>query len=245
MYMSNQLVLSNLRLNSQHTGGQPRSEGRGEYQQYQLQTNLDTLAKDVRVSRMKKLTLLCAVLLASSAWAATLKILTLDEMTQASSAVVQGRILASRSDWLDGKGSLIVTYYTVQADSYLKGNLGRTFQLTEPGGTVGMISGSVPGAPSFQVGEQVLLFIETGGSRNIHQAIGFEQGVFRVQRDARNGALTVNHSQPLIKGGQVVSSDENPSLVSASRTSRDLNQFLSQVGDSARRVATLKKGVQQ
>jgi len=242
--MSNRLVLSDLRSDSQRTDGHPRIAGCGEYQGYQFQTSLDSLMKDGRVSRMKKLTLLFAVLLASTAWAATLKILTLDEMTQASSAVVQGRIVSSRSDWLDGKGSLIVTYYTVQADSYLKGNLGRTFQLTEPGGNVGIINGSVPGAPSFQVGEQVVLFIETGGTRNLHQAIGFEQGVFRVQRDARSGALTVNHSQPLVKGGQVVAADENPSLASGARSSRDLNQFLSQVGDSVRRVATLKKGVQ-
>jgi hypothetical protein len=193
---------------------------------------------------MKKLTLLFAVLLVSTAYAATLQILTLDEMTGISSAVVQGRIVASRSDWINGKSSLIVTYYTVQADSYMKGNLGRTFQLTEPGGNVGIISASVAGAPSFQVGEQVVLFVQTNGSRNLHQAIGFEQGVFRVRRDSVSGALTVNHSQPLTKGGQIVASDENPSLVTGARTARDLQQFLSQVGDSVRRVAASKKGVQ-
>jgi hypothetical protein len=193
---------------------------------------------------MKKLTILLAVLLASTAYAATVKILTLDEMTGASSVVVQGRILASRSDWINGKSSLIVTYYTVQADSYLKGDLGRTFELTEPGGNVGIVSASVPGAPTFQVGEQVVLFVQTNGSRNIHQAIGFEQGVFRVRRDPASGALAVNHSQPLAKGGQIVASDENPSLETGSRTARDLKQFLSQVGDSVRRSAMAKKGVQ-
>lgn len=191
---------------------------------------------------MKKWTLLLAVLLASAAYAATLQILTLDQMTAAASTIVQGRITASHADWINGKGSLIYTYYTVQADSYVKGNLGRTFQLIEPGGQVGNIAGSVPGAPSFQVGEQVLLFVQTDGPKNFHQAIGYEQGVFRVQRDPVSGALTVNHSQPLVNGGQIVSSDENPSLVVGQRTARDLNQLLSQIGDSVRRVAAAKKG---
>ena len=193
---------------------------------------------------MKKLMLLFAVLWVSTAYAATLQILTLDEMTGISSAIVQGRIVASRSDWINGKGSLIYTYYTVQADSYLKGNLGRTFQLTEPGGSVGTIVGSVPGAPIFQVGEHVLLFVQTDGPKSFHQAIGYEQGVFRVRPDSVSGAPTVNHSQPLTKGGQIVASDEAPRLVTGSRTARDLNQFLSQVGDSVRRIAASKKGVQ-
>jgi hypothetical protein len=191
---------------------------------------------------MKKLTLLLLVLVASTASAATLQILGLDEMTALSSAIVQGRIVASRSAWLNGKGSMIVTYYTVKADRYLKGNLGATFELTEPGGAVGNLTTSVPGAPEFRTGEQVVLFVHTGGSRNNHQAMGFEQGAFRIHRDSVSGALILNHSQPLTKGGQIVASDEVASLVTGSRTSRDLNQFLSQVGDSMSRAS--KKGIQ-
>ncbi len=193
---------------------------------------------------MNKMKFVFALLLVSTAYAATLQILTLDQMTAQASAVVQGRIVAMRSDWINGKGSSIYTYYTVQADSYLKGNLGRTFQLTEPGGQVGNIVGSVPGAPSFHVGEPVVLFIQTDGPRNWHQAIGYEQGVFRVHRETASGALTVNHSQPLANGGQIVASDENPSLVTGSRTSPDLNQLLSQIGDSVRRSAAPRKEVQ-
>jgi hypothetical protein len=89
----------------------------------------------------------------------------------------------------------------------------------------------------------VLLFVQTDGPKNFHQAVGFEQGVFRIHPDAVSGALTVNHSQPFANGGQVVASDEMPSLVTGSHTARDLNQFLSQIGDSVRRVAA-KKGVQ-
>jgi hypothetical protein len=246
--MSNRIVFPGLALGSdfQRNGVDPHAADGNQFQRdLQCQeASFDSLRKGGTAARMKKLTLLLLVLSVSAAYAATLQILSLDEMTAVSSAIVQGRILASRSDWTEGKGSLIVTYYTVQADSYLKGNLGRTFELTEPGGNVGNLVASVPGSPSFQVGEQVVLFVQTNGARNFHQAIGFEQGVFRLRRDSVSGALTVNHSQPLAKGGQVVASDENPSLVTGSRTSRDLNQFLSQVGESVRRAAAPKKGAQ-
>jgi hypothetical protein len=192
---------------------------------------------------MKKSILLFAVLLVSTAWAATLQILTVDQMTATASAIVQGKIVASHADWINGKGSSIYTSYTVQADSYLKGNLGRTFQLIEPGGQVDNLVGSVPGAPVFHVGEHVVLFVQTDGPKNFHQAIGYEQGVFRVRPDPVTGALTVNHSQALANAGQIVASDELPNLVTGSRTSRNLNEFLSQIGDSVRRVAA-KKGVQ-
>ena len=58
---------------------------------------------------MKKSILLFAVLLVSTAWAATLQILTVDQMTATASAIVQGKIVASHADWINGKGSSIYT----------------------------------------------------------------------------------------------------------------------------------------
>jgi hypothetical protein len=237
--MSNRIILSGLARGFVCQRNVPQHTAANRPVQGPFHSSLDSHAKSGKVSPMKKLTILVAACLACIASAATLQILTLDEMTGAASAVVQGRIVASRSDWINGKGSQIYTFYTVQAESYLKGNLGSSFQLTEPGGNVGILNGSVPGAPAFQVGEQVVLFVQTDG--RFHQAIGYEQGVFRMHRDPASGALTVNHSQPLAKGGQIVASDEVGSLVAGARTSRDLTQFLSQIGDSIRRV---KKGVQ-
>jgi hypothetical protein len=177
------------------------------------------------------------LLLVSLARAATLQIMNLDDMTANSSAVVHGRIIASRADFADSSHKLVLTYYTLQADRYLKGNLGGAFEFTEPGGRIGTQMTVVPGAPEFQVGEELVLFVWTDDLHHRHQALGFEQGAFRVKHDAATGAHTLNHSQPLSGGGQVVESDHLDSAIRGPRTSRDLTQFLAQAGDSVRRVA--------
>jgi hypothetical protein len=172
--------------------------------------------------------------------AATLQVLNLDTMTAESSAVVHGRITSTHTDWSDSQHKMVLTFYTVQADRYVKGNLGAAFEIVEPGGVIGNRSTVVPGAPEFKVGEELVLFVWTDSVRGRHQAIGFDQGAFRVQRDAATGRKTLNHSQPLIGGGQVVESGKEAQLSGAMRgqhTATELNQFLAQVADSVRRTS--------
>src|SRR5206468_4623537 len=96
----------------------------------------------------------------------------------------------------------ILTYYTIEPTRYLKGNLGRAFEIAEPGGVIGNRALAVPGAPQFQVGEELVLFVWTSGTPKRHQAIGFDQGAFRIRRDPTSGTALLNHTQPLSGGGQ-------------------------------------------
>ena len=175
--------------------------------------------------------------------AATLQVLNLDTMTAESSAVVHGRIVASRTEWSDSRHRMVLTSYTVQADRYVKGNLGAAFEIVEPGGQIGTQMTVVPGAPEFKVGEELVLFIWTDPARGRHEAMGFDQGVFRVQRDAASGRKTLNHSQPMAGGGQVVESAHLAEAMRGPLSSRDLDQFLAQVTDSVRRVSARQAGV--
>ena len=186
--------------------------------------------------RLKTLSLFLAVFLVSLAGAATLQVMNLDDMSASSMAIVHGRITASRSDFSDSQRNYILTYYTMQADRYLKGNLGATFEFAEPGGRVGNAMTVVPGAPTFHAGDEVVLFVWTDSIHQRHQVIGFEQGAFRVQRDAATGRRVLSHAQPLTGGGQIVESSELNTIPGA-RTSLDLNEFLNQVTTSVRRVA--------
>lgn len=183
--------------------------------------------------------------LACLASASTLQVLTLDDMTAQSSAVVHAHVLAARADRSNGKNGAVITRYTIKAERYLKGNLGSTFELVEPGGTVGIWTTTVAGAPAYQVGEEVVLFVWTVPGTNVHKTIGFEQGAFRVRRDAGTGMRTVSHSQPLSGGGQFVDSDEFKASVQNCGTSRNLDEFLGQVGASLRRVAAHQAGPKQ
>jgi hypothetical protein len=177
------------------------------------------------------------LLLASLAGAATLQILNLDEMTAQSSAVVQARVTGSRTEWNDAnKKNFVVTKYTLQSDHYIKGNLGSTFELVEPGGRLGDRITSIPGAPVFREGDELVLFVWTHPTTGTHQSMGFDQGAFRITRDA-SGAKVLDHSQPLSGGGQIVESGTVPASFGPGRTSHDLNTFLVQVGTSVRRVA--------
>lgn len=174
--------------------------------------------------------------------AAVLRILSLDQMSDQSSAVVHGTVTASRMEW-NSTHTSIVTIYTVKANRYLKGGFGDTFEITQMGGKVGNLVLNVPGVPTFQTGEEVVLFVWTDDVYHLNQAIGFEQGVFRVRTDPASGMKYVNRNLPSASVGQMVTSER---VVQAPQGSRELSSFLSQVGASITRVAQERKaGVRQ
>ena len=165
-----------------------------------------------------------AALTLRTADAAVLRIVDLDRLAEESSAIVQGRIVAARVEWNHGH-TAILTIYTVRAERYLKGFLGETFELTEPGGELDGLAMHVAGAPHFRVGEEAVLFVWTDDLYGRHQAIGFEQGVFRVRPEPGTGLKLLSRSAPL-----PTTQDRT-----AGRTARELNLFLAQVGEAVRR----------
>ena len=171
--------------------------------------------------------------------AALLQILDLNQLTKESSAVVHGRIEASRVEWNTAR-TRILTVYTVRAERYLKGFLGPTFELTEPGGELHGLAMRISGAPHFRLGEEAVLFVWTDGVRGRQQAIGFEQGVFRVRRDPRTGMKLLSRSAPLQKAGEVTSSGRGAGAVEG-RTDGELSRFLAQVSQAVERT----EGVRQ
>lgn len=179
---------------------------------------------------LKVLALLAAVSIACPA--ATLKMMSLDQMADESQTVVHGRVVASRAEW-NSTHTSIVTVYTVKPDRYLKGALGATFELTQLGGQVRNLAMQAPGAPHFRVGEEVVLFVWTDSVERLHQAIGFEQGVFRVRTDP-GGVRSVNRNVPTARIGEFVPSD---STAKRPEPSRELNGFLAYVSDAVSRMA--------
>jgi hypothetical protein len=108
--------------------------------------------------------------------------------------IVHGRVVQLRGRaGSDGLG--IETLVTVQAASYLKGDLGREFTFVARGGQLGRYRSIVSGAPRFVEGQEVVLFL---GARPpaIPHLIRLGQGAFRVSVDGRTGARTIRR-QPL------------------------------------------------
>ena len=174
---------------------------------------------------MKKTAILVLVLLIGrlSAGATTLVRLDLDDLTGESSAVVYGKIVASRVEWNRSR-TLVYTVYTVLPVEYFKGRLGPVFELYEPGGTLDGLQMSVAGIPSFSVGQEAVLFVWTD-PQGQHQVTGFEQGVFPLRADPGTGLKMVERVARL--GSARVAS------AMASPTSRLLPQFFDQIRSSA------------
>lgn len=133
--------------------------------------------------------LLLLTLFAAGTRATTLVPADLGQIAHESQVIVRGRVMAVDGQWTEDRKT-IETLVTLQAERYLKGNLGSTFQFKVPGGDLGRYRRIVVGAPGFAIDEHVLVFLGTSGPM-IPFIVGFNQGVFRVQRSADTGAWMV------------------------------------------------------
>ena len=125
---------------------------------------------------MSKLLGLIVVLWACcSAAAATLQQLSLDQMTQSSTAIVRARVTSSSASFT---GSTIYTHYKLQISETWKGAPGTEVML--PGGVSGRYRQSFPGIPSLQTGAEYVLFLWTSAKTGITHVIGLNQGIYNV-----------------------------------------------------------------
>jgi hypothetical protein len=106
----------------------------------------------------------------------------LGELSRDARAIARGRIVALDVQWTDGRRG-IETVVTLEAETYLKGNLGETVQFRVPGGSLGRFRNIVVGAPQFALGQRVILFLGARGP-TVPFVLGLSQGVFRL---AQNG----------------------------------------------------------
>lgn len=152
----------------------------------------------------------------------------LDDLTGASQTVVYGRVLASRVEW-DAAHRWLYTIYTIQPQQYLKGGLGATFELREPGGELGGEGMRVESAPHFQVGQEALLFVWTSPDGS-HQVTAFEQGAVAVVTDLITGAKVAARPIPLGRAAQKATASRSLSELS-------LDALFHQVRSSVARTA--------
>ena len=121
------------------------------------------------------------------------------ELVVAAAAVVHGRIVETRPEWV-GNRARIDTLVTLAVDDYYKGNLGRRLVFRVPGGRLGRYRSILIGAPVFTVGQEVILFLDSQGSP-VPYVLGLNQGVFRVGSLA-SGRVAVTPAPLLARGTQ-------------------------------------------
>lgn len=118
------------------------------------------------------------------------------ELVTAAPVIVHGQVVDVRSDWVDGRRS-VETFVTVAVSEYLKGSLGDRVTFRVPGGQLGRYRTVFVGAPEFQEGDEVVLFLKHAGP-SYPYIIGLSQGAFRVVADARTGRRMV--TTPVVMG---------------------------------------------
>ena len=137
------------------------------------------------------------------------------EIVAGSQIIVYGRVAEVRPEWSEDR-SRIDTIVTVEAGSYLKGGPGGTVTFRVPGGQIGRYKNVVVGAPSFQAGEEAVLFLSASGP-SVAARFGLSQGVFRVRVDARTGRRLV--IPPVLMAG----GDDPQAVTRGDRSRRQLS----------------------
>lgn len=145
----------------------------------------------MRYNKITALSLLCMVisfLLCQGAHGTTMKRLGISELTKASSHVVYCTVRTIKSSWNEGKTS-ITTDIELDVSEVVKGTIHEsTIVLKMLGGKMDGRTTMVVGAPSFEVGEEVVLFLKILDKQNVaerdrYRLVGLAQGKFSVQYD--------------------------------------------------------------
>ena len=127
--------------------------------------------------------LACAALLHALPASATVYLpADFDEMISASVFIVHGSVVEVRSEALADRRT-IVTYVTVDVEQPLKGSPGEAVTFLVPGGQVGRYERIVVGAPRFERGDEVVVFLSARGP-SIPYVFGMSQGIYRISRSS-------------------------------------------------------------
>lgn len=125
----------------------------------------------------RALLLLLLVAAAGPAAAATFVTTSVEEAARSAEAVVRGRVLAVASR-LTPDGRRVVTDVDLAVEASWKGAPGTTVRLVVPGGSTPTLGLWVDAAPTFTVGEEVVVFLARQGPA--WRVMGHALGKYRV-----------------------------------------------------------------
>ena len=136
-------------------------------------------------------------LISVCSFATTVQRLSLDDMVKKAQSIVHGRVRSANTHW-SADGRLILTTYTLDVEETIKGRAEKTLEITIVGGTVGNLGLFVSGMPSFDTGEEAVVFVET--SAGYSTVVGLSQGKFAIRNDEVSNNVA-NLSFPDGRGG--------------------------------------------
>ncbi len=162
--------------------------------------------------------------------ATTLARMSLDELAAAAHVVAQVQCLGSESRW---EGGAIWTFTQFEVMETMKGAAPRLITVRVPGGRVGHLQSFVDGAPRFQPGEEVIVFLERTRAGDF-SVTSWIQGTFRIRRDASSGQGSVTQDS----SGFAVFDPATRKFRSAGVRNLPLEQFKQRVAEAVERRAS-------
>lgn len=125
-------------------------------------------------------------------------------LARGSDAIVIGQVVRAQSRWTADRRR-IVTDIEIRVDETLKGEGRATLLVRQPGGVVGDVGQRVDGLAGFEVGEEVVLFLERRPDDSFLIA-GLSQGKFQVVRSS-DGKGVYAVPDPAVKAARVLDPD--------------------------------------
>lgn len=124
---------------------------------------------------------LAAMLVALPASASTFVAMSDEALVASSQAVVFGEVVQVDSFW-NQDGTAVITDAVFQVAETFAGSAPVTVKVRTFGGSVGDVRIEAIGFPTFQVGEQMVLFLEQG-AEGTFRVNGYQLGQYRVRQD--------------------------------------------------------------
>jgi len=168
-------------------------------------------------------------LAAPPAGALTVLPATFEELVRESAAVVHGRVREVEGRWTPDRRT-IESAITLDVYDAFKGAATETATFVVPGGEAGGRILVMPGAPTFRVGDEVVVFLR-GRAPSMPQPVGLSLGVYRVARPTPVGAAMVVPS--------AVHATAAPAIVARGTPSRQVRP-LSEFGAAVRAVGAAR-----
>ena len=128
---------------------------------------------------MRRALAMLALCVAFPATAAVAPEVSVESLAREADAVVRGTVASARSRWAPD-GRHIRTLVSLRRLSTWRGTPPADLVVEVPGGSVGDIAQAVSGAPSFETGEEVVVFLRAAGAGR-WRVLGLALGKFRVE----------------------------------------------------------------
>jgi hypothetical protein len=129
---------------------------------------------------------------------------TFDELVDQADVIFQGEVTNVQSQWVgEGAQRHIMSYVTFKVSDALKGSAGQNYTIRMLGGTVDGETMAVSDAPTFQVGDNDILFVQNNGTQFI-PLVGIMHGRFHVrQNQVGQQVVTDNEDVPVRNLGRL------------------------------------------